>query len=162
MRVIQPRRWGGYEMDPRVFLEIGEILASGCGSTGWIYCVLGVHHWQLGLMDEQAQRDVWGDDDTILMSSSYTPRGKVERAEGGYRLSGRWSFSSGCAFAQWAIVGGLVLRSWAVLTLGRSVVRCGGGTRRSRFFPDRNREPLVRRGETRCRAAGDAGSGSGA
>jgi len=106
-RILQPARFGGFELDPQVFLEAGMIISAACGSTGWVYSVIGVHNWQLGLMPEQAQVDVWGEDQDTLICSSYTPRGHVEIVDGGYRLSGRWSFSSGCEHAQWAILGGV-------------------------------------------------------
>jgi 3-hydroxy-9,10-secoandrosta-1,3,5(10)-triene-9,17-dione monooxygenase len=82
------------------------ILGAACPSTGWVYAVVGVHNWQLALMPKQAQDDVWGTDQDTLISSSYTPRGQVEIVEGGYRVSGRWSFSSGSDHAQWVILGG--------------------------------------------------------
>ncbi len=107
-RVLQPKAYGGYELDPQTFLEIGMIIGSACPSTGWVYSVVGVHNWQLALMPKQAQDEVWGDDEDTLISSSYTPRGQIEIAEGGYRVNGRWSFSSGCDHAQWVILGGVV------------------------------------------------------
>jgi 3-hydroxy-9,10-secoandrosta-1,3,5(10)-triene-9,17-dione monooxygenase len=70
--------------------------------------VVAVHAWQLALFPLQAQEDVWGTDAGTLISSSYAPTGKVARAEGGYRISGRWSFSSGCDHCQWVFVGGLI------------------------------------------------------
>jgi 3-hydroxy-9,10-secoandrosta-1,3,5(10)-triene-9,17-dione monooxygenase len=106
-RVLQPKAYGGYEFDPQVFMEIAMIIGSACPSTGWVYSVIGVHNWQLALMPKQAQDDVWGEDQDVLISSSYTPRGKIEIVDGGYRVSGRWSFSSGCGHAQWVILGGV-------------------------------------------------------
>ena len=106
-RVLQPAAYGGYELDPQVFMEIAMIIGSACPSTGWVYSVIGVHNWQLGLMPKQAQDDVWGTDQQTLISSSYTPRGTVEIVDGGYLVSGRWSFSSGCDHAQWVILGGV-------------------------------------------------------
>jgi 3-hydroxy-9,10-secoandrosta-1,3,5(10)-triene-9,17-dione monooxygenase len=108
-RVMQPAIWGGFELDPRVFLEIGMTLASACGSTGWVYSILCVHSWELGCMTRQAQDDVWGDDPSTLISSSYAPTGQVEAVEGGYRLTGRWQFSTGCEHASWAILGGRIV-----------------------------------------------------
>jgi 3-hydroxy-9,10-secoandrosta-1,3,5(10)-triene-9,17-dione monooxygenase len=105
-RILQPALYGGYEMDPQVFMEVSMIIGAACPSSGWVYAVVGVHNWQLALMPKQAQDDVWGIDQDTLISSSYTPRGKVEIVDGGYQLSGRWSFSSGCDHAQWAILGG--------------------------------------------------------
>jgi 3-hydroxy-9,10-secoandrosta-1,3,5(10)-triene-9,17-dione monooxygenase len=107
-RVLQPKRWGGYEMDPQVFLEIQMALAEGCMSTAWVYGVVGVHPFQLALFDANAQQDVWATDDTTLMSSSYQPVGKVERVEGGFLLSGRWGFSSGCDHCEWVLLGSMV------------------------------------------------------
>lgn len=106
-RTLQPKKYGGYELDPQVFLEAAMIIGAACGSSGWVFSVVGVHNWQVGLMPERAQDEVWGDDQDALISSSYTPRGTVEIVDGGYRLSGRWSFSSGCDHAQWAILGGV-------------------------------------------------------
>jgi 3-hydroxy-9,10-secoandrosta-1,3,5(10)-triene-9,17-dione monooxygenase len=107
-RVLQPKRYGGYEHDPQVFYDIQTTLAEGCMSTAWVYGVIGVHPFQLGLFDPKAQADVWSKDDATLVSSSYQPVGKVERVDGGYRLSGRWGFSSGCDHCQWTFLGSLI------------------------------------------------------
>ena len=107
-RVLQPRRWGGYEMDPRVFFDIQMALAEGCMSTGWVYGVVGGHPFELALFPDAAQQEVWGSDDAALASSSYQPVGRVEHAEGGFRLSGRWGFSSGADHCQWVLLGAVV------------------------------------------------------
>jgi 3-hydroxy-9,10-secoandrosta-1,3,5(10)-triene-9,17-dione monooxygenase len=107
-RVLQPRRWGGYEMHPNVFFAVQKALAEGCMSTGWIYGVLGCHPYELALFHDQAQRDIWGADDAMLVSSTYQPVGKVEPAEGGYYLSGRWGFSSGSTHCGWVLLGALI------------------------------------------------------
>jgi 3-hydroxy-9,10-secoandrosta-1,3,5(10)-triene-9,17-dione monooxygenase len=108
MRVLQPRRFGGYEHDPQVFYDVQMALAEGCMSTAWVYGVIGVHPFQLGLFDPKAQQDVWGKSDATLVSSSYQPVGKVERVAGGFRLSGRWGFSSGCDHCEWTFLGALI------------------------------------------------------
>jgi 3-hydroxy-9,10-secoandrosta-1,3,5(10)-triene-9,17-dione monooxygenase len=107
-RVLQPKRYGGYEHDPQVFLDIQMTLAEGCMSSAWVYGVIGVHPFQLGLFDAKAQADVWSKDDTTLISSSYQPVGKVERVDGGFKLSGRWGFSSGCDHCGWVFLGALI------------------------------------------------------
>ncbi|HTV94976.1 MAG TPA: acyl-CoA dehydrogenase family protein [Steroidobacteraceae bacterium] len=107
-RVLQPKRWGGYEMDPQVFYEIQMALAEGCMSTAWVYGVVGVHPFQLALFDAKAQHDVWAKDDAALLSSSYQPVGKVERVDGGFQLSGRWGFSSGCDHCDWVLLGSFI------------------------------------------------------
>lgn len=104
-KVLQPIRHGGYEMSPAVYCEIARILAEGCMGTAWVYGVVAVHNWQLALFDPQAAEDVWADDNSVLISSSYMPTGKATKVEGGYRFSGRWAFSSGSEHCQWVILG---------------------------------------------------------
>ncbi len=107
-RLLQPSRWGGAEADPGVFFEAQMALATACPSTAWVYGVVAVHNWQLALFPLEAQQEVWEADPTALISSSYAPTGKIERVDGGYRVTGRWSFSSGCDHCQWVFLGGLV------------------------------------------------------
>jgi 3-hydroxy-9,10-secoandrosta-1,3,5(10)-triene-9,17-dione monooxygenase len=107
-RILQPARWGGYELDPQVFFDVQATIGAACASSAWVLGVLGVHAWQLALFPLEAQQEVWGTDSSTLISSSYAPTGKVAREPGGFRLSGRWSFSSGCDHGQWAFLGGMV------------------------------------------------------
>ncbi|NPU91217.1 MAG: flavin-dependent monooxygenase [Gammaproteobacteria bacterium] len=107
-RVLQPKRWGGYQMDPQVFFDIQLTLAEGCMSTAWIYGVIAVHNWQIALFDLKAQEDIWRDDTNVLIASSYMPVGKVVSVEGGFKFSGRWAFSSGCDHCDWVFLGGVV------------------------------------------------------
>jgi 3-hydroxy-9,10-secoandrosta-1,3,5(10)-triene-9,17-dione monooxygenase len=104
-RVLQPKRWGGYEMDPATYFEIQLALGEGCMSTAWVYGVPGIHPWLLGLFDARAAQDVWGEDDRTLICSSLMPAGKAVAAPGGFRLSGHWKFSSGCDHCAWAYLG---------------------------------------------------------
>src|SRR5438876_3410153 len=107
-RCIQPKRYEGYELDPGTFYRAVMEVAAVCGSSGWVLAVLGVHNWHLALFPPQAQEDVWGEDTSIQVSTGLSPTGIVERADGGFRLRGRWSFSSGCDYCHWAVVGGVV------------------------------------------------------
>jgi 3-hydroxy-9,10-secoandrosta-1,3,5(10)-triene-9,17-dione monooxygenase len=107
-RVLQPKRHGGFELDPQVFVDIQMTLAEGCMSTAWVYGILGVHPFQLALFDARAQRDVWDSNDATLVCSSYQPVGAVETVEGGFRLSGRWGFSSGCDHCEWVLLGAII------------------------------------------------------
>lgn len=107
-KILQPRRHGGYEMDIETFYAVQMKLAEGCMSSAWVLGVVAVHNWQLALFDAKAQEDVWGKDEATLISSSYMPRAQVTPIEGGYRISGRWGFSSGVDHCDWAFLGGLV------------------------------------------------------
>jgi 3-hydroxy-9,10-secoandrosta-1,3,5(10)-triene-9,17-dione monooxygenase len=108
-RLLQPARYGGLEASPVDFYRGVRLISSACGSTGWVSSVLGVHPWQLALFDERAQLEVWGEDSTTLISSSYAPMGRARAVDGGFTFSGRWSFSSGCDHAGWIFLGGLVM-----------------------------------------------------
>ncbi|HUZ74073.1 MAG TPA: acyl-CoA dehydrogenase family protein [Stellaceae bacterium] len=107
-RVLQPKRWGGYEMHPGVYYDILMTLAEGCFSTAWVYGVVGIHPWIMALYDERAAEEVWGKDRATLISSSLMPGGQAVPAAGGFRLTGRWLYSSGCDHCNWALLGGVV------------------------------------------------------
>jgi 3-hydroxy-9,10-secoandrosta-1,3,5(10)-triene-9,17-dione monooxygenase len=107
-KMLQPRRYGGLEVHPSTFFEVQMSIAEACPSTAWVLGVVAVHAWQLALFDPKAQEEVWGEDPSVLISSSYAPTGKVTRVEGGFRLSGRWHFSSGCDHCDWAFLGSFV------------------------------------------------------
>jgi 3-hydroxy-9,10-secoandrosta-1,3,5(10)-triene-9,17-dione monooxygenase len=107
-RALQPKRWGGYETDLGTYYDIEMVLAEGDMSTAWIYGVVGVTQWVMALLDDRAARDVWGEDSSTLVGLSLAPAGKVTKAEGGVRVSGRWPFASGCLYCDWALVGAFV------------------------------------------------------
>ncbi len=107
-KLLQPTRWGGWAAHPNTFFEVCATLSSVCPSSAWVLGVVGVHNWQLALFDERAQDEVWADHASVLISSSYMPVGKVTRVEGGFRLSGRWGFSSGSDHCDWAFLGAFV------------------------------------------------------
>ncbi len=107
-RCLQPKRYEGYELDPGTFYQAIMEVGAVCGSSAWILGVIGVHNWHLALFPPQAQEDVWGEDTSTQLSTALAPTGTVERVDGGFRLRGRWSFSSGCDFCHWAVLGGLL------------------------------------------------------
>lgn len=104
---LQPRRWGGHEVDPQDFFRMHLAIAENCMSTAWASGIVAVHAFQLALMDERAQQDVWGDDIHTRVSSSYAPLGKVTEVDGGFRLSGRWGWSSGSDHCTWVFLGAI-------------------------------------------------------
>ena len=107
-KILQPRRFGGWEMNPKAFYKVLMELGRGCGASAWNMMILGVHQWEFGILDARAGEDVWGKDDTVIVGSCYPPMGVLEIVEGGYKLSGTWRPSSGCDHAQWSFMGALV------------------------------------------------------
>jgi resorcinol 4-hydroxylase (FADH2) len=109
-RILQPRAYGGFELGFDVFALVEATLASGCGSTGWVYGLLASHQWLVACFPEQAQAEVWRDR-SALAAGTYAPVARAVAAEGGYLVSGSGSFCSGCDNAQWQILGGMIPRS---------------------------------------------------
>jgi 3-hydroxy-9,10-secoandrosta-1,3,5(10)-triene-9,17-dione monooxygenase len=108
-RMLQPRRLGGAELDFGALIDIGAEIARGCASTAWNLTNLASHHWMLAMFPPEAQDRVWGEDPDVLMASSFVfPAGKATAVPGGYRLSGRWPFSSGVGPSAWNMLGGTV------------------------------------------------------
>ncbi|MFB6831416.1 3-hydroxy-9,10-secoandrosta-1,3,5(10)-triene-9,17-dione monooxygenase oxygenase subunit [Streptomyces hydrogenans] len=107
-QLLQPKAFGGAAADPVAFYTAVKEIARACGSTGWVASVVGVHPWHVALFDPRAQQEVWGTDPRTRIASSYAPTGKAAAVDGGFRLSGRWHFSSGCDHARWVLLGCLV------------------------------------------------------
>lgn len=110
-RILQPRSAGGYGLGPHTLCKVVFEAGRGDMSAAWVLFVLALHQYEVALMSEQAQHAIWGEDPDALVASSVAPFGTLERAEGGYRLRGRWRFSSGIEHARWVGVGGLVDRA---------------------------------------------------
>ena len=123
-KLLQPSQWGGLECDPALFYEAVRRLASACGSTGWISSIIGVHNWHLALFDQQAQDEVWGDDPSVRISSSYAPMGAgvVTEAGDGYIVNGSWNWSSGSHHASWTFVGGPVIKDGKPVDFGSFLI----------------------------------------
>ncbi|MBS0247679.1 MAG: flavin-dependent monooxygenase [Proteobacteria bacterium] len=107
-KLMQPAAFGGYELGYDVFVEAVATIAAGDGSTGWVYSLGAVHQWLIACYPLEAQHDVWGSRPDAIAAVSYAPTGKADQVDGGFRLSGRWSFASGCDNAQWGILGGMI------------------------------------------------------
>jgi len=108
-RMLQPARVGGSELPYRALFELTAVIGQGCGSTAWVLANLAAHHWLLGMWHPEAQEEIWGQSADALISSALAfARGRARRVEGGYRLSGRWPFSSGVDPSAWNIFGAIV------------------------------------------------------
>ncbi|MEY3017135.1 MAG: hypothetical protein RL336_270 [Pseudomonadota bacterium] len=108
-KTLLPKKWGGLECRPQDFFADHIKIAEADMSTAWACGIIAVHAFQIAMMDEQAQRDVYGEDPNTLVSSSYNPVGaKAEPCEGGFMLSGRWGWSSGSGLCTWALLGSVI------------------------------------------------------
>jgi alkylation response protein AidB-like acyl-CoA dehydrogenase len=107
MRIPNPPRYGGYSHDIDLMFEIAIDVGRACGSTGWCYAVWSIHNWMVGHWPEQAQEEYFAEGPDVLSSSAFAPTGKLQPVDGGFTISGRWDFSSGCDSGTWAILGAM-------------------------------------------------------
>ncbi len=104
-RILQPSRLGGAELDLRTMHRVVRTLATTSSSAAWILMVLLAHSWILGMFSEQAQDEIASDDPDTIIAGSLAPTARAVRADGGWRLTGRWPFASGCDHARWSMLG---------------------------------------------------------
>jgi 3-hydroxy-9,10-secoandrosta-1,3,5(10)-triene-9,17-dione monooxygenase len=108
-RILQPRRVGGSELPFRSIVELVAVIGRGDASTAWVLANLAAHHWLLAMWPSRAQDEVWGPSpDNLIGSALIFPRGRARAADGGYRVTGRWPFSSGVDASAWILVGAIV------------------------------------------------------
>jgi 3-hydroxy-9,10-secoandrosta-1,3,5(10)-triene-9,17-dione monooxygenase len=106
LRIANPARFGGLGLDYDTVLEIGAELGRGCGSTAWCFTVWSSHNWLMGHWPLEGQEEYFAAGPEVLSSSAFNPAGaRAEPTDGGYRLTGRWDFSSGADAARWALLG---------------------------------------------------------
>ncbi len=109
-RMMQPKEYGGLEATPGEYIEaVMAAGALGCSAAGWVGGVVGLHPWEVGVMDPRVQEEVWGKDQDTWIASPYVALGRAKRVDGGFRFSGRWTFSSGSDHAEWVHLGGLLV-----------------------------------------------------
>lgn len=105
IRIGNPQRYGGLGLEYDAAFAIDWLLGAACGSTGWCYALWTVHNWWVGHFPAQAQEEFFADGPDVLASSALNPtRGQATPVPGGFRVSGRWSYSSGCDAASWVML----------------------------------------------------------
>ena len=107
-KTLLPVAYGGYEMGFSALLETSFAIGKVCASSAWVCGLYMVHSWFGGLFLKKAQDEMWGDDPGAFISGSYAPIGKATAVAGGYRLSGRFPFSSGSPAAAWNVCGAML------------------------------------------------------
>jgi 3-hydroxy-9,10-secoandrosta-1,3,5(10)-triene-9,17-dione monooxygenase len=101
-RLYQPRRYGGFEMDYQLQVDVAAEIGRGCGSSAWVQSILGSHSWVHGMFEEEAQDEVWAKDpDALIASASPTRESTTTRTGDGFTVEGVWTFSSGVDHCQW-------------------------------------------------------------
>ena len=108
LRTCRPKEFGGFEYDGEVALKIALTISAACPSTGWAVNGAVSNGRSLGHFPIEAQREIWGSDEDPFTCACFAPTGTAVPVDGGYRLSGTWSFASGCDRSSWAKLGAFV------------------------------------------------------
>lgn len=109
LQMLAPRRFGGPQADLVTFLDAGIEIGRACGSTSWLFGILGCHHWVLSHFPLAAQEEMYGSRNYALWPLSFSGKGGTARpVEGGFIVSGRWGFCSGIDFSDWIGAGVLI------------------------------------------------------
>jgi len=109
-KLLQAKDIGGYEAHPVDFVNWVMEVATHQPSAGWIAGVVGVHPWEISIMDPRLQEEIFGEDPDTWTASPYAPLGKATPVDGGYLLTGEWPYSTGTDYCDWVIIGGRVIR----------------------------------------------------
>jgi indole-3-acetate monooxygenase len=109
-RMLVPRAIGGSELDPLGYMEIVEILSEADASVGWCAAIGAGTAVATGFVRPDVSYELVGRDPTVVMGGVFgIPGGQATVVEGGYRVTGRWPFASGCEHCHW-LVGNAVVR----------------------------------------------------
>jgi alkylation response protein AidB-like acyl-CoA dehydrogenase len=103
-RLVRPRELGGLQADPLTYLRAVELLAEGSGSVGWNLCNNNIAQLvTLGLPDEGI-REIYGPGgDVAVAGTAVQGGGRAVPVDGGYRVTGRWPFGTGCQESAWML-----------------------------------------------------------
>jgi indole-3-acetate monooxygenase len=101
-RMAMPRAWGGPEIDPITQMRVIEVLAEADGSVGWCAMINSDSGYFSAFLDQDVAREMYRDIDWPT-ASSLLWAGRAQPVDGGYRLSGRWPFCSGCTHSKWFV-----------------------------------------------------------
>lgn len=103
-----PRAWGGPELDPLTQFRVLEALAMADGSVGWCAMINCDGGYITAFLDNDVGRAMYPDL-TEGTAAAATPTGQAVRVSGGYRVSGRFPFASGCQHCDWVWLGCVVM-----------------------------------------------------
>ncbi len=135
-RMLAPKDRGGLQVDVATYVESLEALAVGDAATAWCAMTAATTGMLTAYLPEQGARTLL-EDGKAAFAGVFAPMGKATVVEGGYRLSGRWSFCSGCENAAWRTGGALIMTD-----AGPRTTASGGPEVRAMFFPAEASEVL--------------------
>jgi Acyl-CoA dehydrogenases len=103
-RLVRPRELGGLQADPLTYLRTVELLSEGSGSVGWNLCNNNIAQLvTLGLPDAGIREIYAPGGDVAVAGTAVQGGGRAVPVDGGYRVTGRWPFGTGCQESPWML-----------------------------------------------------------
>jgi indole-3-acetate monooxygenase len=103
-RMVIPRSLGGLQVDPITYTRVVEHLAEGCGSVGWNLANNSIGQLvTLGLPDEGVHEIHGQGEPSRIAGTAVQGGGQATPVDGGYRVTGHWTFGTGCQEAAWML-----------------------------------------------------------
>ena len=99
--MLVPHALDGLETDVVTMLQVFEELAKIDGSVGWCTMIGATGGLVSAYLPENIARTIYGSDPYVITGGALAPTGKAVAVDGGYRVSGRWQFNSGCQHCSW-------------------------------------------------------------
>jgi len=96
-----PRALGGAELDAPTYVEVIEEIGKADASTGWVVNQGAIFATYAARMPREAARAIWIDPPRAVVANTPAPSAKAIVVSGGYRVTGRQGFSTGCRHATW-------------------------------------------------------------
>jgi 3-hydroxy-9,10-secoandrosta-1,3,5(10)-triene-9,17-dione monooxygenase len=103
-RLRTPKRFGGFEGDPRTYMDVVTELGRGCGSTSWVAFISIATVWIAALFPDEAQRGVFAGNPDVRFMGALGMTARARATDGGYVIDGRWAYASNCLHAHWAVL----------------------------------------------------------
>ncbi len=103
-RSSTPRCFGGEPMSPADFMRVIERIAAADGSAAWV-AAFGSANTYMAALPVETQRIIYANGPDQVFAGGLYPAQQAEIVPGGYRVTGRWRFASGCMGADWIGVG---------------------------------------------------------
>lgn len=115
-RLCVPASVGGLEATAEELVRVVEALARGDGAAGWCVAIAATSGLIAGYLPNAGAREIYGSASAVS-GGVFAPKGRASPVDGGFRVSGRWPFASGCEHCDWLMGGSIVLDGGAPRTL---------------------------------------------
>lgn len=120
-RLCVPQKLGGCEADAATIVRTIEEISQADGSAGWCAMIGATSGVLSAYLREDVAREIYGGSPDAVSGGVFAAQGKAVAVDGGYRVTGRWAFASGCEHCTWLMGGSVVLNDGVPRLLSRGI-----------------------------------------